>query len=171
MTVAIDLQLACRSSRLPSAEQFQRWAETALKGQRDDAELTIRIVDDAESQCLNLTYRGKDQPTNVLSFPFEAPAGIEMDLLGDLVICAAVVAREAGEQQKSLEHHWAHMVIHGILHLLGYDHLSDHQAEEMESLETRLLNQLGIANPYFDNLDIDNLDVSTAKIGSPNEAH
>lgn len=148
MAVVVDLQVISTASDTPDAEQFQQWAETALAQRQHDSELTIRIVDIAESQSLNKQYRGKDKPTNVLSFPFELPEGIELPLLGDLVICAAVVAEEALEQQKSPPNHWAHMVIHGILHLLGYDHIDDIDAEEMESLEITLLAQLDIANPY-----------------------
>ena len=106
-------------------------------------------VDEAESHELNLTYRGKDKPTNVLSFPFEAPPGIEMPLLGDLIICRQVVEQEAKEQQKPLEAHWAHMVVHGSLHLLGYDHIEDNEAEEMESLETEIMLALGYEDPYI----------------------
>jgi probable rRNA maturation factor len=115
---------------------------------RDEAQLTIRITDEAEIQELNRTYRHKDKPTNVLSFPFEAPPGVEIPLLGDIIICAAVVAREAGEQGKPLQAHWAHMVIHGTLHLLGYDHIDETEAEQMEGLEITLLAGLGYANPY-----------------------
>lgn len=111
--------------------------------------MTIRLVDEAESHELNLTYRGKDKPTNVLSFPFEAPPGIEMPLLGDLIICRQVVEQEAKEQQKPLEAHWAHMVVHGSLHLLGYDHIEDDEAEEMESLETEIMLALGYEDPYI----------------------
>lgn len=148
MNVIVDLQQASTAANLPSETQFQQWAETALSLRNDDSELSIRLVDSAESQQLNHQYRGKDKPTNVLSFPFEVPEGIELPLLGDLVICAPVVEREALEQQKNLHEHWAHMVIHGILHLLGFDHIDDDEAEEMEALEIKLLSQLGIANPY-----------------------
>lgn len=148
MSIELDLQLASDATDLPSDDELQRWAEKALQGRRQQAELTVRIVDEAESQQLNHEYRGKDKPTNVLSFPFEAPPGIELDLLGDLVICAPVVTQEAAEQNKPLSHHWAHMLIHGILHLLGYDHISDQQAAEMEPLETKLLADLGIPDPY-----------------------
>lgn len=113
------------------------------------SEVTIRIVDEAESQQLNHTYRGKDKPTNVLSFPFEAPAGIELPLLGDLIICRQVVEREAQEQEKPLLAHWAHMVVHGSLHLLGYDHIEDAEAEEMESIETEIMLALGYDDPYI----------------------
>jgi probable rRNA maturation factor len=108
----------------------------------------VRITDEAEIRELNATYRGKDYATNVLSFPFEAPPGVDIPLLGDIVVCAAVVAREAAEQEKPLQAHWAHMVIHGTLHLLGYDHIEEADAEEMEGLEIRLLADLGYANPY-----------------------
>lgn len=152
MPVQIDVQYVCESSAdLPTEEDFQRWADIALCDD-DDAEVTIRIVDEDESRELNHQYRGKNKPTNVLSFPMELPeelAGeMEDGLLGDLVICAPVVAREAAEQNKPLPHHWAHMVIHGMLHLQGYDHIEDDEAEEMESLEIKLLQQLGIENPY-----------------------
>ena len=110
--------------------------------------MTVRIVDEAESNELNLTYRGKDKPTNVLSFPFEAPPGLELPLLGDLVICRQVVEREAQEQGKPLMAHWAHMVVHGSLHLLGYDHIEDEEAEEMEALERDIMQELGFADPY-----------------------
>lgn len=103
----------------------------------------------AESHSLNLTYRGKDKPTNVLSFPFEVPPGMEMSLLGDLVICRQVVEKEAQEQGKPLEAHWAHMVVHGSLHLLGYDHIEDDEAEEMEALETEIMLALGYEDPYI----------------------
>ncbi|MBY5992728.1 rRNA maturation RNase YbeY [Ferrimonas balearica] len=143
----LDLQLAVEADALPDEAQLNRWAALAL-ADRPEAELTIRITDEAESQQLNRDYRGKDKPTNVLSFPFEAPPGIELPLLGDLVICAAVVAREAEEQSKAPMDHWAHMVIHGCLHLIGYDHIDDEDAEQMEALERQLLAQLGIADPY-----------------------
>ncbi|QIZ75961.1 rRNA maturation RNase YbeY [Ferrimonas lipolytica] len=145
--VTLDLQLAIEDASLPTEAQLQSWVELVL-AKMDEAELTIRITDSAESQQLNSDYRGKDKPTNVLSFPFEAPPGIELPLLGDLVICAEVVAREAQEQQKALHDHWAHMVIHGCLHLCGYDHIDDDEAEEMESLERDLLAKIAIADPY-----------------------
>lgn len=149
--IALDIQRVIETAELPTDEQFQRWAESALGQYNKPFELTIRIVDNEESQMLNHQYRGKDKPTNVLSFPFEVPDGIELSLLGDLVICVPVVASEAIEQQKSLEAHWAHMVIHGCLHLLGYDHISDDEAEEMESLEIDILSKLGFNNPYIAN--------------------
>ncbi|MGX2968647.1 rRNA maturation RNase YbeY [Ursidibacter sp. B-7004-1] len=155
MNLFIDLQLACENSNnLPTEEQFSHWVNQALTMQAQTAdypetEITIRIVDEAESHELNLTYRGKDKPTNVLSFPFEVPEGIELPLLGDLVICRQVVEKEALEQQKPLDAHWAHLAIHGTLHLLGYDHLTDEEAEEMESLETQIMQSLGYEDPYL----------------------
>ena len=155
MNLFIDLQLACENNdNLPTEEQFSHWVNQALTMQAQTAdysetEMTIRIVDEAESHELNLTYRGKDKPTNVLSFPFEVPDGIELPLLGDLVICRQVVEKEAIEQQKPLDAHWAHLAIHGTLHLLGYDHLTDEEAEEMESLETQIMQSLGYEDPYL----------------------
>ncbi len=148
MAVLLDVQIACEDNNLPSIEQLQLWAETALSTQKDDPELTIRIVESQESQELNHQYRGKNKPTNVLSFPFEVPEGIEINLLGDLVICSDVVNKEAIEQNKNIYDHWAHLVIHGCLHLLGYDHIEENDAVEMESLEIKLLSTLGIDNPY-----------------------
>ena len=151
MSVTLDLQLACEQLQgLPQAAEFQRWLDAAILPFQEEAEVTVRLVDEAESQELNHTYRGKDKPTNVLSFPFECPPGIELPLLGDLVICRQVVEREATEQGKPLMAHWAHMVVHGSLHLLGYDHIEDGEAEEMEALEIEFMAALGFANPYQD---------------------
>jgi probable rRNA maturation factor len=145
----IDLQIACDASELPSLELFQRWTDIALTTITEQVfELTIRVVSIEESQQLNSLYRQKDKPTNVLSFPFEVPEGIELNLLGDLVVCAAVVEQEAKEQNKVLFHHWAHMIVHGCLHLLGYDHINDAEADEMEALEVEILAKLAISNPY-----------------------
>ena len=149
MSITLDLQLASTAKDLPGAEQFQRWLDAAILPFQAEAEVTIRLVDENESQQLNLTYRGKDYPTNVLSFPFQCPPGVELPLLGDLVICAPVVAKEAAEQNKPLHAHWAHMVIHGSLHLLGFDHINDDDAEQMEAEEITILQQLGITNPYL----------------------
>ena len=148
--VILDLQQACESDvGLPPESDFQRWLEAVLPQFQEESEVTIRLVDEAESQQLNHTYRGKEKPTNVLSFPFEAPPCIELPLLGDLIICRQVVEREAVEQEKSLEAHWAHMVIHGSLHLLGYDHIEDDEAEEMEGIETEIMLALGYPDPYI----------------------
>jgi len=135
---------------LPATPSFRRWTEAALRGakRRKSAELAIRIVDTGEGRALNRDYRGKDYATNVLSFPAELPPGLNLPLIGDLAICAPVVLREAAEQGKAPRDHWAHLTIHGVLHLLGYDHIEDADAEVMEALETRILAGLGIADPY-----------------------
>ena len=148
-SIILDLQLACSDHNgLPDETTFQHWLEAFLPQFQAESEITIRIVDIAESQYLNLTYRGKDNPTNVLSFPFEALDNIPLPLLGDLVICRQVVEKEAIEQHKTLDAHWAHMVIHGCLHLLGYDHQHDFEAEEMETIETEIMQKLGYPDPY-----------------------
>ena len=145
----LDLQNASSATTLPAEAQLRRWCELALRQRTADSELTIRLVDAEEGQELNRTYRHKDYATTVLSFPAEIPEGIlDIPLLGDLVICVPVVEREAREQGKALEAHWAHLVIHGCLHLLGYDHLEDEEAEEMEALERELLAKLGHPDPY-----------------------
>ncbi|PXX99781.1 rRNA maturation RNase YbeY [Halomonas sp. LBP4] len=146
----VDLQVAIEAEGLPSQAELDTWVAAVLA--RHDvapgSELTVRLVDEAESRALNRDYRGRDTPTNVLSFPFESPPGIELALLGDLVICHPVVVREAREQDKSPGAHYAHMVVHGTLHLLGYDHLEEAEAEAMEALEREILAGLGIADPY-----------------------
>ena len=148
--VFVDLQIATENIEgLPTEEEIVQWATAAVQPEGDEVEMTVRIVDEAESHELNLTYRGKDRPTNVLSFPFECPDEVELPLLGDLVICRQVVEREAAEQEKPLMAHWAHMVVHGSLHLLGYDHIEDNEAEEMESLETQIMQGLGFDDPYL----------------------
>ena len=126
---------------MPGSEQIELWASRALQGRREEAELSVRIVDEDESQELNSQYRHKDKPTNVLSFPADLPPELELPLLGDLVICAPVVAREAAEQNKTLAAHWAHMVVHGTLHLLGYDHGEPDEEREMFALQRRLLEE------------------------------
>lgn len=150
-SVFIDLQVASEASFIPSIKQLAEWASLAIKKPDSDSEeyeMTVRVVDEQESQSLNSEYRDKHKPTNVLSFPFEAPAQIALNLLGDLVICAPVVKQEAEEQDKSELAHWAHMVIHGTLHLQGYDHIEEQEALEMEQIEIELLSQLGFSNPY-----------------------
>ncbi|MCI0508683.1 putative rRNA maturation factor [Chromohalobacter marismortui] len=151
MTLDIDRQVATdTSTELPTQTDLDTWVSAVFARHADETrtEMTVRFVTPEESQTLNRDYRGKDKPTNVLSFPFEAPPGIPMTLLGDLAICHAVVADEAAEQGKPLAHHYAHMVIHGTLHLLGYDHIDDRDAEEMEALERELLADLAIGDPY-----------------------
>lgn len=151
MTLLIDIQNPEAYTQLPQEEELARWAQAAWQGE-GEAGVVIRIVAEAESQNLNSTYRGKDYPTNVLSFPYDPPPipleEDETDYLGDLVICLPVVEREASEQGKTLEQHWAHLLIHGVLHLQGYDHISDDEAVEMETLETAILGKLGFPDPY-----------------------
>ncbi|AKH20800.1 rRNA maturation RNase YbeY [Sedimenticola thiotaurini] len=148
MNLQLELQRVVACEHVPGVMQFQAWVEAALEGRLEQAELVVRIVDRDESRQLNREYRGKDRPTNVLSFPFEAPDVVESDLLGDLVICAPVVEDEAREQQKPLEAHWAHLLVHGVLHLLGFDHINEEEAETMESLEVEILATLGFPDPY-----------------------
>jgi probable rRNA maturation factor len=149
MSIILDFQLASEASGIPSESQFQQWLDAAVTPFQDEAEVTIRVVDEAESQQLNFDYREKDKPTNVLSFPFQQPPGIEeLPLLGDLVICVQVVEREAAEQNKPVAAHWAHMVVHGCLHLLGFDHIKEDEAQEMEAEEIQILADLGLPNPY-----------------------
>lgn len=151
--IVIDRQVAINEPQLPTLEQLTLWVGCVFSRHPDDErlELTIRLVGSAESQALNRDYRGKDKPTNVLSFPFENPPGMTLPLLGDLIICHDIVAQEASEQHKSLTHHYAHMVIHGTLHLMGYDHIDEQEAEEMEQIERELLASLDIPDPYLSN--------------------
>ncbi len=147
MSLDVEVQVVTDAASLPQTSQLSDWAQLAYL-QNDAASLVIRIVDSSESRELNRQYRHKDSPTNVLSFPFDAPSFVTDKHLGDLVICASVVAQEAMQQNKSLEHHWAHLVIHGMLHLQGYDHIEEQQAYLMESKEIALLAKLNINNPY-----------------------
>jgi len=150
VTYHIDLQIQSSNPTIPDQNQIQTWIDSALESLLNDAELTIRIVDEDESQKLNESYRKKQGPTNVLSFSADIPEDVQLDvpLLGDLIICAPVVEREAKEQAKTADEHWAHIIIHGVLHLLGFDHIKDEDANTMEGLEIKLLQQLGYANPY-----------------------
>ena len=145
--IDVEIQRIIDVPGIPADEQFTEWVNTV---NQKDMDMVIRIVDEAESQQLNNDYRGKDKPTNVLSFPFEAPPGVPVEYLGDLVVCAPVVEREAEEQKKALNDHWAHMIVHGVLHLMGYDHQNDSEADEMEGLEIETLSRLGIPDPYED---------------------
>jgi probable rRNA maturation factor len=153
MELFVDLQIATQNETdLPALNDIEKWVSYAINAssetQREEAELTVRIVELDESQQLNNDYRHKDKPTNVLSFPFQNPPGITLPLLGDLVICKVVVEKESAEQDKELNAHWAHMIIHGTLHLLGYDHIIENEAVEMEALETNILVTLGFPAPY-----------------------
>jgi probable rRNA maturation factor len=150
MKLRLSMQYGVARAGLPADSSLRRWALTALKGlRRRRVALGLRIVGGAESAALNNRFRRKSYPTNVLSFPFEAPPGTRSDILGDLVICAPVVRREARVQRKPVNAHWAHMVVHGILHLRGYDHLNRRDATVMEKKEIRILKELGFANPYL----------------------
>lgn len=150
----VAVSYAVPRTGIPAPTSFRRWVAATLQGRIRDADLAIRIVDEHEGRALNRHYRGKDRATNVLSFPAEMdagvrlPKGVHIPLLGDIVLCAAVVAREAAEQKKPVAHHYAHLTIHGVLHLLGMDHQDDREAECMEQLEREILSDLGISDPY-----------------------
>ena len=145
----VDIQVEDRSSEVPDERQLSGWIETIFSVlKRSPTALTIRIVDEEEMKELNRRYRGKNRSTNVLSFPFEPLPNVDVDLLGDIVLCGTVVAREATTQKKSLMGHWAHMIVHGMLHLFGYDHESDQEATVMEALEKSVLEGLGYSDPY-----------------------
>ena len=154
MQIDLEIQRAIAVAGIPEDDQFQLWVETALAGTGKDARLTIRIVDEQEAWQFNRDYRQRDYATNVLSFPAELPAGLPAEIrepqIGDLLICAPVVTREANEQHRPETDHWAHLTIHGVLHLLGYDHGQADEADQMESLETEILAKLGIPDPYLD---------------------
>jgi len=150
MGLAVDLQVADPAPSLPPAERIRDWARAAAGENVGDGELSIRIVDSAESSQLNERFRGVTGPTNVLSFPADLPVEIRPVPLGDLVICRPIVEQEARDQGKTTEAHWAHMVIHGVLHLLGHDHQTEDEAREMEALEVQILAGLGYPDPYGD---------------------
>ncbi|MBS4096413.1 MAG: rRNA maturation RNase YbeY [Sulfuricella sp.] len=139
--LSLAVQYAAPPDALPTRSQFRRWVKAALEG---DAELTLRLVDEEEGRALNRDYRGKDYTTNVLTFVYDDLPYVA----GDIVICPVVVAREAAEQGKTLEAHYAHLTVHGVLHLQGYDHESDDEAEEMEARETQIVTKLGYPDPY-----------------------
>lgn len=151
MNLQVDIQTAS-TDPAPDEDDIRRWIAAALEavadGHRDDAEVSVRLVSEDEMATLNQQYRDKAGSTNVLSFPADLPEGIEHPLLGDIVVCPAVVNREAAEQNKTTEQHWSHMLVHGSLHLLGYDHMETAEAEEMEALETQILGGLGHPCPY-----------------------
>ena len=149
MKIKINIQRAIAIPEIPTDRIIRTWVKTALDKRGKDTELTIRIVDIDEGTQLNRRWRNASGPTNVLSFPVEGVEQYAPGLLGDIVICAPVVNNEAKEQNKPVEAHWAHMVIHGVLHLLGHDHDNSEDAEKMESIETALLESLGFKNPYL----------------------
>jgi len=148
MSLKIKIQNVSNAESLPESELISQWAEQALDKEHQDAEITLRVVEAKESQALNKEWRKKDTATNVLSFPVGEVIEQLPNLLGDIVICAPIVEQEAKEQEKSIEAHWAHLIIHGILHLQGYDHESDEEANKMESKEIKILKKSGYANPY-----------------------
>jgi len=148
MSARIAVQYGTRRPWAPAAPTLRRWAEAALGSRARGTELGIRVAGAAEGRRLNREYRGKDRPTNVLSFPAPVPGPGGSRLLGDLVVCAPVVAREARAQGKALRAHWAHMVVHGVLHLLGEDHETPRHAQAMEAREIAILAGLGFGNPY-----------------------
>jgi probable rRNA maturation factor len=154
--MSIDVQVASGAAGIPSSAAVRGWVEHTVRAADPgrDAEVSVRIVDEPEMRALNRDYRDQDKPTNVLAFPAGDPGFLppgETPLLGDVVVCAGVVAREAAEQGKPLEHHWAHMLVHGTLHLLDFDHASEEQAAVMEALERCILDGFGIADPYAGN--------------------
>lgn len=156
VALAVDVQVACRGSDVPPDSRIEEWVTRAMEETRTSfpggAEVSVRIVDTREMQALNRDYRNKDKVTNVLSFPVGELAGLPGDarrILGDIVVCAAVVTDEAAAQGKAATDHWAHMLVHGTLHLLGYDHQTDAEATEMEGLEARILATGGVADPYL----------------------
>ena len=145
----VDIQRIYQKQELPTDVQFKEWVDAALSDEKQDYECVIRIVDETESATLNQQYRQKPGSTNILSFIFEPPENIELQLLGDLVICAPVIIREAQQQNKTSNDHWAHIVVHGVLHLQGYDHKEEKEAEAMEKREIVILKKLNMTNPYF----------------------
>ena len=154
MRTELEIQRATTSINTPDDNQFQLWVNAIDVQQDKSFSLSIRIVEEPEARQFNREYRNRDYATNILSFPVELPKGLPVEvrqsLLGDLLICAPVVAREAREQKRPEADHWAHLTVHGILHLLGYDHEQDEAALVMESLEKEILNKLGISDPYQD---------------------
>lgn len=151
MKLNLDVQYEVDAPGLPKRDAVEQWVAAALNGYaQPETDLVVRIVDEAEITVLNREFRGKDGPTNVLSFPAEAIPGVDHHMLGDVVVCAPVVQEEAVMQHKDPAAHWAHIVIHGVLHLSGYDHVSDNDAEKMESRETKILEGLGYTDPWAD---------------------
>jgi len=149
MAVIIELSVSddVNKEKLPSEESFQYWAQASYSGD-DEVVASLQIVDSDEMQNLNKNYRGKDEPTNVLSFPMELPEEVGINILGDLALCDEVIETEAKQQAKTSEAHWAHMIVHGMLHLQAYDHVEDDEAEVMEAKEIEIMKILGFENPY-----------------------
>lgn len=160
MSYYIDIQHACESPIPVTDDMLSHWAQLSLKRYRDTAELTLRLVDAAEITHLNHHYRKKNQPTNVLAFPATYSQEIELDypLLGDVIICPSVLEEESKALNKPLTDHWAHIVIHGVLHLLGYDHIEEEDATVMQAIEIQLLAQLGFDNPYESQREVNQIE-------------
>lgn len=146
--VSVEVQYAANDMNAPGEENFQQWSAIIPVKNNDQQEASIRIVEEDEIAELNMRFRKKVGSTNVLAFPAEYPPGVELNFIGDIVICAPVVIKQAQEQGKSVESHWAHMMLHGILHLQGYDHIEAQDAEIMEALEVQFMTKLGYPNPY-----------------------
>ena len=148
MSAGVEVQRACAIPGIPPPAKLAQWAGAVLDGRSDGARMTVRVVDEAEGAELNERYRGKEGATNVLAFGFDAPEVPSVRILGDIVVCAPVAVREARERSRRLDAHWAHLVVHGTLHLLGYDHDEPGATEEMEALEREILDRLGYPDPY-----------------------
>jgi len=148
VTAKINVEYMSNASELPAEAMIAHWAQAALQGHERYVEVGVRIVDESEIIELNQRFRKKAEPTNVLSFPFEDPPGTQTDVLGDVVVCAPIVSSQAQTEGKPLSAHWAHMVVHGIMHLRGYDHETPEEANAMEHMETRILEGLGFPDPY-----------------------
>ncbi|MCF6252302.1 MAG: rRNA maturation RNase YbeY [Methylococcaceae bacterium] len=144
----LDFQVVSQSNSIPSIDQFQSWIDVVLSDESIDSEIVVRIIDEAEMTQFNEQYRDKIGPTNILSFPFDVPEGIASILLGDLLVCAPIIEKESLQQNKIIDHHWAHIIVHGVLHLLGHDHIDECDAKEMEALEIKILRKIKIKNPY-----------------------
>ena len=156
MPVSIEMSvsdsLESEDEDIPDTATVQHWAERACPCE-EQVVVSVQVVGNAEMQELNHRWRGKDRPTNVLSFPMQSPDEVDLKILGDLALCANVINAEASQQYKPAEAHWAHMVVHGMLHLQGYDHIDEDEADEMEALEVRILDQLGFDNPYLETVE------------------
>jgi len=148
MAITVNIENTSGSDEVPDPSRMRRWISAALKPHKKDAQLSVQIISDEEMIHFNSQYRGKPYATNVLSFPADIPDFIDLPLLGDILVCATVVSREAREQRKTPDAHWAHMLVHGCLHLLGFDHEDDEDAQEMEALETTIITGLGFPPPY-----------------------
>lgn len=150
MSINLTIQNPSKIKTIPTKKQFIIWIKAVLGLQHKNCEILIRIVDKKEITKINKTYRNKNKPTNIISFEFDPPPGVKTNFLGDLIICASVVRAEAKLQHKTMVSHWAHLTIHGILHLLGYDHINNIDAEKMENLEIKILKNLNFPDPYKD---------------------